>query len=89
MRFLMPKTEKNSVLDLYRLVDGEWLRQELGRSGSYATFHMEDDSVIFAVTAQQSPVQGMLPWIIAAAAALVVIIAVPVTFAKAKRKAAK
>ena len=89
VRFLMPKAEKNTVLDLYRLADGEWVRQKLGHSGSYATFHAEDDSVIFAVTAQESPAQGMLLWLVAAAGALTVIITVPVVFVKAKKKAAK
>ena len=88
VRFLMPKAEKKNALELYRLTDGEWRRQTLGRSGSYVTFPVESDSLIFAVTERPASLGGLLPWIIAAAASLAVLIAVPVVFTRAKRKAA-
>ena len=91
VRFLTPAVERGTQLELYRLEDGAWTRLEAGRSGSYATFHAETDDVIFAVTVREDVRSQMIPWIAAGAAALVLLIAVPVGIAKAnkKKKAAK
>ena len=91
VRFLTPAVERGTQLELYRLTDGVWTRLEAGRSGSYATFHAQEDDVIFAVTTREDVRNQMIPWIAAGAAALVLLIAVPVGIAKAnkKKKAAK
>ena len=73
----------------YRLSGDEWVRQELGRSGSYVTFPAGEDSVIFAVAERDSLRWQVLPWVLAGAAALVVLISVPVAFAGAKKREAE
>ena len=89
VRFLMPQAEKGKTLDVYRLSGDEWVRQELGRSGSYVTFPAGEDSVIFAVAERDSLRWQVLPWVLAGAAALVVLISVPVAFAGAKKREAE
>ena len=91
VRFLTPAVERGTQLELYRLADGVWTRLEAGRSGSYATFHAEEDDVIFAVTTHEDVRDQMLPWVAAGAAAMVLLIGVSAGIAKAskKKKAAK
>ena len=86
VRFLMPESKEGGALDVYRLRDGEWMREELGRSGSYVTFHAEDDHVIFAVSEQENMQRKMIPWIIAGAAALILIIAVAVAIGRSRKR---
>ena len=91
VRFLTPAVERGTQLELYRLADGVWTRLEVGRSGSYVTFHAQEDDVIFAVTMHEDVRNQMIPWIAAGAGALVLLIAISVGIARAnkKKKAAK
>lgn len=86
VRFLTPSVERGTELTLYRLDGSEWKRMDVGHSGSYVTFHAEDDDVIFAVTTRENARIQLMPWAAIAAAALFVLILIPVLIASSKRK---
>lgn len=86
VRFLMPESRDGGTLEIYRLRDGEWVREELGRSGSYVTFRAEDDHVIFAVSEQENVTRKMIPWFIAGAVAVILIVALAVVIARSRKR---
>ena len=86
VRFLTPSVERGTELTLYRLDGGEWKRMDVGRSGSYVTFHAEDDDVIFAVTTRENTRVQLMPWAPIAGGSLFVIILIAVLIASSKRK---
>ena len=86
VRFLTPSVERGTELTLYRLEGDEWKRMDVGRSGSYVTFHAEDDDVIFAVTIREETRIQLMPWAAIAAGALFVIILIAVLIASGRKK---
>ena len=88
VRFLTPEAERGSQLEIYRLQDGSWNREDVGRSGSYVTFHADDPEVIFAVVRHDAVHGQLIPWILAAAAALILLIAIPLGVARSRKKKA-
>ncbi len=89
VRFLTPSVERGSQIELYRLEEDGWKRMEVGRSGSYVTFHTEDADVVFAVTSHETLNRQLIPWIVAGAAALIMLITIPAVIIHSVRKRKK
>ena len=77
VRFLMPAEEPGSQTELYRLEDGAWTREDA-----------DDPEVIFAVVRHDAVHGQLIPWILAAAAALILLIAIPLGVARSRKKKA-
>lgn len=89
IRYLAPAVGKGREVELFVLENnGKWSRIEPGVSGSYLTFHNDDDHITFAAVEKDNIRSSVIKWAAIGGAALAVMIVLLAISAGIKKRAA-